>query len=74
MQKYSKGTNVIKAAIPYGGISEIAAASGTSIFTVSRVINGKSRNKKAMEALATYLSTLKATKETIVTSVDAISN
>lgn len=66
--------NNIKTAILYGGISEIATAAGVSITTASRVVNGRSRNKKVMKALAGYLNDLRVEKETIESSAAAINN
>lgn len=64
MQNIVKNT-AIKGAIPYGGIKEIAKRSNTSIFTVSRVIAGRSRNLKVLNVIKDYLSEIHSTNETI---------
>jgi transcriptional regulator with XRE-family HTH domain len=65
MQQLAKKQNDVKAAIPYGGLSEIAERSGTSIYTVSRVVNGKSRNRKVLTEISAYLTELNTVNESI---------
>lgn len=57
----SANTAQIKEKIPYGGIKEIAAKANVSIFTVSRVISGKSKNVDVLKAMTKYLKELKST-------------
>lgn len=72
MQEFGKKQNEVRDAIPHGGISEIAQRSGTSIYTVSRVINGKSRNQKVLAHLNIYLSELKTVHESICSNATAL--
>lgn len=72
MQQLVKKQNEIKRAIPYGGLTEIAEHSGTSIYTVSRVVNGKSRNRKVLSEIDKYLDELKMTHEGIKNSIAVI--
>lgn len=51
----------IKSKNLYGGAKEIAEKSGYSTVTVSRVINGKSKNKTVKAAILAYLKEQKAT-------------
>ena len=52
----------LKKALPHGGIKEIAKRSETSIYTVSRVIRGGSKNPKVLKAIAEYLNELAQAK------------
>lgn len=64
MQKV--GTNrksALKKALPYGSIKEIAKRSNTSIYTVSRVIKGGSKNPDVIKALTAYLQELAQTNQ-----------
>lgn len=45
----------IKEQLPFGAISQIAKESGVTYQTVSRVLEGKSNNKKVLKAIADYL-------------------
>lgn len=69
MQNIVKNT-AIKAAIPYGGIKEIAKRANTSIFTVSRVITGKSKNLRVLNEIKNYLSEIKTTTDEIKGIID----
>lgn len=51
-------TTQIKEKIPHGGIKIIAGMAGTTIFTASRVVNGKSENAKVKKAITQYLKQL----------------
>ncbi len=73
MQNNVKGKR-LRSAIPYGGLSEIAKRSGESQSTVSRVVNGKSRNKKVLCIVQEYLTELQLTHIQIDNSVRAILN
>lgn len=64
----------VKKTIPYGGIKEIAKASKTSIYTVSRVVNGRSKNIAVKKAITEYLKNLKATDEELSNSVSSLYN
>lgn len=61
--------NKIKSAIPHGGVTEIAKIAGVTIFTVSRVLSGKSRNNKVLNAIAVYLDGLKSTNNKIASLI-----
>lgn len=67
-------TESLKKVLPHGAISEIAKKSKKSIYTVSRVINGKSKNKKVVSALHKYLDELAANKKQIKIQVDFLAN
>ena len=45
----------IKKTLPYGAIKEIAKRSNVSIFTVSRVLKGGSKNPIVLNVLKNYL-------------------
>ncbi len=72
--KTSIKTENIKKLLPYGSLSEIARKSNTSIHTVIRVINGKSKNKKATKALSKLIVELAATKEQIENGLESLAN
>lgn len=72
MQQTRKNQNIVKAAIPYGGLSEIATRSNTSVYTVSRVINGKSRNQKVLKEINTYLQELAGIKTGIASNAQVL--
>ncbi len=55
MQNKTVNKANIKEVIPYGGIKEIAKRSKTSIYTVSRVVNGGSKNLRVKAAITEYL-------------------
>ncbi len=74
MKKYIKNNAKIKAAIPYGGLKEIAKMSNTSIYTVSRVVNGVSRNLKVIEAITEYLKSLEQTNKNLDDALSTLSN
>jgi transcriptional regulator with XRE-family HTH domain len=65
MQQVGKNQNNVRAAIQYGGIKDIAERSNTSIYTVSRVLNGKSKNLKVLKEIDTYLKELLDTNSSI---------
>ena len=62
----------IKSKILYGGAKEIAEKSGFSTVTVSRVINGKSKNKKVKTAILAYLKEAKATDTEIANTISTL--
>ncbi|PQJ11764.1 hypothetical protein CJD36_008190 [Flavipsychrobacter stenotrophus] len=72
MQQVVKKQNEIKASIPYGGFKEIAASANTSVYTVSRVVNGKSRNRKVLAEINNYLAGLRNDKETLQDNLKAV--
>lgn len=65
MQQLGKNKKELKAAMPYGSLSEIAKRSETSIYTVSRVVNGKSNNNKVLKEISLYLKERVNTMDTI---------
>jgi hypothetical protein len=67
----SKNTAQIKGKIPYGGVKEIAERAKTSIYTVSRVVNGKSENVKVLRAITQYLKDVKNTKKELTELTEA---
>lgn len=58
MQNTTNNTTKIKEKIPHGGLKIIAKMSGTTIYTVSRVVNGRSENQKVKKAITKYLNKL----------------
>ncbi len=74
MQTAIKKQNQIKAAIPHGGLSDIATRSQKSIYTVSRVVNGKSRNRKVLDEIDRYLLELRNRDESINHNSMALAN
>ncbi len=65
MQYNAINTNKIKEILPHGSITEIAKKSKKSIYTVSRVINGKSKNKDVLLSIAEYIKDIKNVNETL---------
>lgn len=55
----------IRSKIPHGGIAEICKVSGVSRYTIKRVLDGKSNNKKALAAIAQYIDELASVKKSI---------
>lgn len=72
MQQSNKSTTFLKAAIPHGGIADIAKAAGVSRFTAMRVLQGKSKNRRVLRALASYLQELKQDQDTITSTAEQI--
>lgn len=64
-------TAQIKEKIPYGGIKEIAEKANISIYTVSRVLNGKSKNRKVVRAISEYLKEVKNTNQELQSLIEA---
>lgn len=62
----------LKAVLPRGAIKDIARRSNKTIFTVSRVINGKSRNQDVIKEVSEYLKELKATSDSIDASINTL--
>lgn len=74
MKVIVRNTSKIKEIIPYGGIKEIAEMANCSIYTVSRVINGKSNNKKVTDALTKFLKNLNTKKVDLENTVATLQN
>ena len=62
----------IKSKILYGGAKEIAEKSGTLTVTVSRVLNGKSKNRRVKAAILAYLKKEKATDTEIANTIASL--
>ena len=58
MQNTVKNITTLRKILPHGAIKEISDKSGTTIFTVSRVFNGKSKNIKVIRAISEYIHDL----------------
>lgn len=65
MQKNSINTAAVKKMLPYGAIKEIANRSKTSIYTVSRVIKGGSKNAIVLQTMKDYIVEIQKTNEEI---------
>lgn len=60
MKKVNQNIAKIKEILPHGSLKEIALRSNTTIFTVSRVFNGKSNNQKVLSAIIDYAKEIKS--------------
>ncbi len=63
----------IKNVMPHGSLKEVAAMAGVTIYTVSRVLNGKSNNRKVLKSITDYLSDLKSEKNELLDLVTTFS-
>ncbi len=65
MQKSRINTAGVKKLLPYGAIKEIANRSNRSIFTVSRVLSGGSKNPIVLKTIKDYLEEMQTTSNQI---------
>lgn len=72
MQKIGINIEGLRKILPYGAIKEVAKRSNTSIYTVSRVLNGGSNNVDVINKLKEYVSEMKNTKEEINNTVQSL--
>lgn len=63
MQSLIKSTTISRSAIPHGGVSEIARAAGVTPGTARKVLIGKSKNRRVLRALASYLEELEQDRD-----------
>ncbi|WP_312340618.1 hypothetical protein [Sphingobacterium sp.] len=55
MENVVKNIENVKKKLPHGAQKEIAEKSGKTIYTVSRVLCGKSNNKEVLKAIHEYV-------------------
>lgn len=64
MKKIVKET-AVKIELPHGAGKKVAEMAGVSIFTVSNVLSGKSKNTKVLTAIRDYLKQIGELKNEI---------
>lgn len=65
MEKNGINTAAVKKSLPYGAIKEIACRSKTSIYTVSRVLKGGSKNPVVLKNIKSYIEEIQQTNKEI---------
>lgn len=60
MKNVALNTAQIKKTLPHGAVKELAKRSKKSIYTVSRVINGRAFNTDVLAELETYIMEIQA--------------
>lgn len=64
----------IKEQLPYGALTEIAKKAKVHVNTIIKVLNGKSENIYAINAIADYLEAHNAQKDTAFKRISSIIN
>ncbi len=72
MKKVAINNAKLKEVLPHGACKEVAKRSKTSIYTVSRVLNGRSNNMNVVNEIRKYVEELRTTKEQINETVEAL--
>ena len=72
MENIKNDLGNLRKLLPHGAISEIAKQSNTTIYTVSRVFNGRSKNIKVIRAIGDYVKGIMDKNTEIRTFIDYV--